>query len=298
MRQLFLAFAIVLTLQTGRAAAQAVEGSPLPASDGVAGFEVSYGEVYADRSSGSLKADVYLPEGDGPFPGVVLVHGGAWYMGSRHNMAWCARRLARVGFTAVSISYRLAPEHKFPAQLEDCKSAVRWMRANAERLKMDPERIGGFGYSAGGHLVALLGATGEAGQEEGKAGDTAASSRLQAVAAGGAPCEFRFLPADLNLLTYWLGGTRRAAADAYRLASPTVFASADDPPMVFWHGSKDRTVPIASAQAMVRALQAVGGSAELHVVEGKGHTQAFFDGEAFDNCVRFLSETLEHDPHE
>ncbi|MEM9353300.1 MAG: alpha/beta hydrolase [Planctomycetota bacterium] len=296
MRLLPIAAALLLLAVPREASAQATEGPPRQPEAGLSGYRVDYGEVYATRQSGLLKADVYQPDGEGPFPGVVLVHGGAWYMGSRHNMAWCARRLARLGFTAVSISYRLAPQHKFPAQIDDCRDAVRWMRANADRLKIDPQRIGGFGYSAGGHLVALLGATAEADEKGPTAGDTARSSRLQAIAAGGAPCEFRFLPADLDLLTYWLGGPRRAAAEAYRLASPTVFASADDPPMVFWHGSRDRTVPISSARAMVRALRAAGGSAELHVVEGKGHTQAFFDAEAFDACVRFLAEELDHEP--
>ena len=93
-----------------------------------ADFDAHYGEVYVERDSGSLKADVYLPKGEGPFPGVVVVHGGAWYIGTRAQLSGVAQLLARHGMTAVAISYRLAPQHKFPAQIEDCKAAVRWMR--------------------------------------------------------------------------------------------------------------------------------------------------------------------------
>ncbi|HEX6963228.1 MAG TPA: alpha/beta hydrolase, partial [Lacipirellula sp.] len=106
-------------------------------------YQATYGEVYVERDSGPLKADIYVPEGEGPFPGVLVVHGGAWRMGTRGQLAGVAQQLAEHGFTAVAISYRLAPQFKFPAQIEDCRDAVRWMRTNAHRLKIDPERIGG-----------------------------------------------------------------------------------------------------------------------------------------------------------
>ena len=110
-------------------------------------FESHYGEVYVERDSGPLKADLYIPEGKGPFPGVLVVHGGAWYMGTRAQLSGFAQLLASRGMTAVAISYRFAPTHQFPAQIEDCKEAVRWMRRHTKRLKIDPEQIGGFGRS-------------------------------------------------------------------------------------------------------------------------------------------------------
>ena len=119
--------------------------------------DVLRNQVFVERDSGPLAADVYRPRGAGPFPGMLVVHGGAWRMGARADLATIANGLAEHGYTAVAIDYRLAPTYKFPAQIYDCQAAVRWMRSHASELKIDPTRIGGFGYSAGGHLVALLG---------------------------------------------------------------------------------------------------------------------------------------------
>ncbi|MFT3771562.1 MAG: alpha/beta hydrolase [Minicystis sp.] len=112
----------------------------------------------------------------------------------------------RRGYTAVAISYRLAPAATFPAQLYDCQAAVRWMRSHASEYKIDPEHIGGFGYSAGGHLVAASSALDDNQlKEDGVAAD-APSARLQVVLAGGAPCDFRDLPLSSGILSYWLAG--------------------------------------------------------------------------------------------
>src|SRR6476659_9232127 len=119
--------------------------------------DVLRNQVFVERDSGPLAADVYRPRGAGPFPGMLVVHGGAWRMGTRADLAAIAKALAEHGYTAVAIDYRLAPQYKFPAQIYDCQAAVRWMREHAKELKIDPNHIGGFGYSAGGHLVALLG---------------------------------------------------------------------------------------------------------------------------------------------
>jgi acetyl esterase/lipase len=258
-------------------------------------IDMEFGQVYAEPESGPLKADVYMPKGEGPYPGVLVVHGGAWYIGTRLQLSTVAQLLAQHGFTAVSIDYRLAPKHKFPAQIEDCKAAVRWMRDEAKRLKVDPERIGGFGYSAGAHLVCLLGATNEDDGLEGTAGKATTSSRLQAVACGGAPCEFRILEPDEGLLKFWLGGTRREQPEQYRLASPAAFASADDPPMFFFHGERDDLVPLASPIHMCRVLQDVGVRSDLYVVPEAGHNRALLDRTALDKSIEFLAEQLKQE---
>jgi len=256
-------------------------------------YESHFGEVYAERESGPLKADLYVPEGKGPFPGVLVVHGGAWYMGTRAQLSGFAQLLASRGMTAVAISYRFAPAHKFPAQIEDCKTAVRWMRRHTDRLKIDPTRIGGFGYSAGAHLVALLGTTdAEDGLEGNLNRADSPSTRLQAVAGGGAPCDFRTIPLDLGMLSFWLGCTRRQRAEQYRLASPAEFVSSDDPPMFFFHGEKDDLVPLASPTAMCQELKRVGVSAELYVVPDVGHIFAVLDRTALEKCATFLAEEL------
>ena len=255
--------------------------------------DASFGQVYLDRESGPLKADVYAPRGDGPFPGVLVVHGGAWRMGTRGQLAGVAQRLAKNGFVAVAISYRLAPVYKFPAQIDDCKGAVRWMRTNAERLKIDPDHIGGFGYSAGAHLVTLLGTTdAEDGLEGVDDPASVPSTRLQAVAAGGTPCDFRPLPEDIEGLAFWLGGSRAKVPEQYRLASPASFVTADDPPMFFFHGENDDLVPLVSPQQMRDALTRVGVAADLYVVPRLGHIASCVDRGAIDRSIAFLGQHL------
>ena len=145
-------------------------------------FEIRNDIVYSKVGDRELLLDAYLPEKGGPSPAVLVVHGGAWRMGNRKQLRGYAEALAKTGFVCFAIDYRLAPEHKFPAQIEDCRSAVKWMRANAAHYKVDPKKLGAIGYSAGGHLVSLLGTTGEAPTKENGNVDT----RLQVVVAGGA----------------------------------------------------------------------------------------------------------------
>ncbi len=255
--------------------------------------DVTYGQSYVDRDGVSLKADVYVPRGDGPFPGVLVVHGGAWRMGTRYQLAGVAKMLAEHGLTAVAISYRLAPEFKFPAQIEDCKAAVRWMRTEAAKWKIDPEHIGGFGYSAGAHLVSLLGTTCPDDGLEGVDDPTRQpSTRLQAVAAGGAPCDFRPLPPEVDGLAFWLGGTQAQLPDQYRKASPAAFVSADDPPFFFFHGETDQLVPLDSPTHMCTNLKAAGVPAELYVVPKLGHMACARDKDAVARAVEFLAAHL------
>jgi acetyl esterase/lipase len=269
----------------------------IPAAPCRAGkYDVTYGETYAQRDSGPLKADVYVPQGEGPFPGVIVIHGGAWRMGTRAQLAGVAQQLAAHGLTAVAISYRLAPQYKFPAQIDDCKEAVRWMRTNAANWKIDPEHIGGFGYSAGAQLVALLGTTDAKDGLEGVP-DPAKfpTTRLQAVAAGGAPCDFRPIPPNVAGLAFWLGDTQAHVPEQYRLASPAAFVTPDDPPMFFFHGESDDLVPRLSPERMVAALTAVGVPTELYIVPGCGHIMACMNWAAIDKSVAFLAAHLTAD---
>jgi acetyl esterase/lipase len=256
-------------------------------------YKAAYGETYAQRESGPLKCDVYEPEGDGPFPGVLVVHGGAWRMGTRGQLAGVAEMLAKHGMTAVAISYRLAPQYKFPAQIEDCKEAVRWMRANAKKLKIDPERIGGYGYSAGAHLVSLLGTTDAKDGLEGISDPSKApSTRLQCVAAGGTPCDLRLLPPNIQGLSFFLGGSRATCPEQYRLASPAAFITPDDPPMFFFHGQDDQLVPLFSPTRMQKSLSDAGVESELYVVPNLGHTAAAMDRGAITKAIAFLEDHL------
>jgi acetyl esterase/lipase len=257
-------------------------------------FDAEYGRTYLERETGPLKADLYIPHHAGPHPGVLVVHGGAWKMGTRAQLSGIAQLLAKQGFSAVAISYRLAPESKFPAQIEDCKAAVRWMRSHAEELKLDPTRIGGFGYSAGAQLVALLGTTDADDGLEG-AENTAElpSTRLQAVVGGGTPCDFRIFPIDEQWLSFWLGGSRREVPEQYRLASAAAFVSDDDQPMFFFHAENDEIVPVFSPRGMCEAMKTCGCSAELYVVPMIGHTAAAYDRTALEKGIAFLAQHLQ-----
>ncbi len=256
-------------------------------------FETHSNLTYVDRGDKELKADVYVPTGDGPFPGVLMIHGGAWVTGAKWQMAHHAEKVATAGYTVVSINYRLAPKHKFPAQIHDCKEAVRWMRRNAKKYKIDPKRLAAYGYSAGGHLACLLGMTD---QKDGLEGSDdvkdAPHTRLQAVVGGGAPCNFHWLARDSKALNMFLGGSRAEKPDAYRLASPTNFVTRDDPPVFFFHGSNDLLVPISSPQMMKKRLEEVKVQTSMHTSDGKGHIAAFFDSTSIEKAIGFLDNVL------
>ena len=252
--------------------------------------------VYANRGDLQLKADVNVPEGEGPFAAVLLVHGGSWRGGNKQQLGFVGGRLARNGYTVVAINYRLAPDHKFPAQIEDCKSAVLWMRNNAERFRIDTHRIGAWGYSAGAHLVTLLGCSDPSHELEGPDAASAAnvSTRVRAVVAGGTPCDFHDLPpdSDSDRLAYWLGGTRAEVAEQYDRASPVRYVSSDDPPIFFYHGDADELVPLSSPTAMKKKLQEVSVDCELYTISEANHIGAALNGEANKRGIEFLDRYL------
>ncbi len=256
-------------------------------------YEASRDVTYVERDGESLKADIYVPAGEGPFPTVLCVHGGAWRFGARGDMGLIARSLAESGYVAATISYRLAPAHKFPAQIEDCREALRWIREHADEYKVDPKRVAALGYSAGGHLVALMGVTGKAEDTIGPENSPwKFDSRLKAVVAGGAPCDFREMPADKRILAYWLGGTRAENPDVYEAASPAKFVSAKAPPTFFFHGERDRLVKMKSPTAMMSLLKEAGVPTEMHVVSGARHIPAFLNTNAYVESIKFLDKYM------
>ncbi|MEE2826940.1 MAG: alpha/beta hydrolase [Planctomycetota bacterium] len=252
-------------------------------------IEYTRGEDYR------LTLDVYEPEGEGPFPAVLAIHGGAWRSGSKITMLRHAWKLASAGYVVVAINYRHAPEHKFPAQIHDCKQAVRWMRKHASQYSIDPDRIAAFGYSAGGHLAALLGTTSAEGQLEGPGettGNGQLSARVQAVIAGGAVCDFSWIDPESTLLKYWIGATRETDPAAYLAASPIHYISKEAPPFFFYHGKKDAIVPFSSAERMHRKLTEQGTPSKFIPVAGKGHLATFADIQQIEACIDFLRQHM------
>ena len=217
----------------------------------------------------ALNMDIYYPTvNNGPFPVAMYVHGGGWRTGDKAvgTGQTDIPALQAAGFLVVSVNYRLAPEYKFPAMIEDVKCAVRSLRAHAGQYNLNPDRIGAWGTSAGGHLVAMLGTTDEtAGFEVGEYLDY--SSRVQAVVV-------MFGPADLTVGLGEAGNRARSIFGDFDLglASPVTYVSADDPPFLILHGEKDTTVSIRQGEILLKALEQVNVPAELVRVANAGHS--------------------------
>lgn len=249
--------------------------------------------TFIERGEKKLTADFYLPEGPGPFPGVLMVHGGAWVGGNSWNVIVHARYLASRGYVVMATNYRKAPKNVWPSQLDDCKAAVRFMRKESAQYKIDPDRLGAWGYSAGGQLVSLL-ATSESkdGLEgaDAKPGDP--STRLQAVVAGGAPVDFMDQPPNSRIYSFFLGGTPREKPEAYRTASAASFVTRDDPPMFFFHGANDLLVRRGGVERLIGKLKEQGVEADLYIVPGVEHMGAFLSPSTMTKSVEFFDRVL------
>lgn len=254
-------------------------------------FTVERNVVYDIAGNEELKADIYLPtkKSDGLRPGVLMIHGGAWMSGNKFNVAAHAMKLARNGYVVMAINYRLAPKHKFPAQLEDCTTALRWFGQHADKYETNTERMATYGYSAGGHLACLLGL--KSAQNPIQL-DDAREIKLRAIVAGGAPCEFRVIPERSRALAYWLGGTREDLPEQYREASPTAFVSKKAPPVFFFHGDQDKIVPLRSPEALRTLLIQQQTQVEMKVVKEHDHIMTFFHGPSMDAAREFLDTNL------
>ncbi|MEY4565105.1 MAG: Carboxylesterase NlhH [Planctomycetota bacterium] len=238
--------------------------------------------VFCEVGEQKLKADLYRLDDETRKPVVIMIHGGGWAAGDKWHMADHARQLAREGFVAFSVNYRLAPQWKFPAQVEDCREALKWVQQNADKYQMDPDRLALYGYSAGAHLAALLGCNPQPGLPP-----------VKAVVAGGAPCDFTELSLENRTMAYFLGGSREEKPDVYRQASPKAFASKDDPPFFFFHGDVDRIVPLHNSRCLHDALQKCGIDSQFHEVTGQGHLLTFVNPEARLKAVEFLQKKLQ-----
>lgn len=245
------------------------------------GVKVIRDVEYARVDDKALLLDLYLPpKGDEPRPLVVWIHGGGWKAGSKERCP--AVPLSGQGFAVASINYRLSTEAKFPAQIHDCKGAMRWLRAHAKEYGFDPERIGVWGSSAGGHLVALLGTSGGVPEVEGDVGgNLKQSSRVQAVCDFCGPSSFREEDLDSReqgerfggraSVVQLLGGPVGESRDKARQASPVTYVSGDEPPFLIVHGDRDPTVPVSQSKLLAAALKKTGTDATLHIVPGAGH---------------------------
>ena len=258
--------------------------------------------AYVENGHERQKLDLYIPaQGVKPLPLIIWIHGGAWKGGNKERSP--ALQFLDRGFAVASVNYRLSQHAVFPAQLEDCKTAVRWLRAHAEEYGLNMDRFGAWGGSAGGHLVAMLGVTGDT-KDFDVGPHLKFSSQVQAVAN-------YFGPADLTSMgaqsgpestmkhdapdspeSQLIGGPILENKEKAKKASPLTYVSRGDAPMLLVHGDKDPLVPWQQSQVLYDALQKAGVSSELRIVKNAGHG-AGFGAPEFIAVAAFFKERLQ-----
>ena len=231
---------------------------------------------YSNPDDQHLQLDIARPsKGDGPLPAILLIHGGGFRAGTRQGYDNLCMRLAQQGYVAATVTYRLAPKYQFPAAVYDCKAAVRWLRANAGKYHIDPERVGVTGGSAGGHLALFLGVTGDVKAFEGDGGDADQSSKVACVVSFYGPSDFTksygHSKDAAEVLPLFLGGDLEKAHRRHIEASPLYWVTPDAAPTLCIHGTKDDYVAYEQATWMVDKLKAADVEADLLTIEGAGH---------------------------
>jgi acetyl esterase/lipase len=256
------------------AAATCVSSIEVHASNGTTSGNVEKDITYAVIDSAVLKMDIYYPGSiTGLAPAVVFVHGGALVYGNRSYMAGLqySRELLERGYLVASIDYRLAPRYRWPAQIEDTKCAIRYLRANANKYRLDPNRIGALGPSAGGHLVAMLGITNSSVGFDNSGGYFDQSSRVQAAVDMYGTTELATAGANVTKdFNAWFG-TPNPSEETLRKASPITYVTGDSAPFLILHGELDDMVPPSQSRVFYERLRAVGVTATLVMVKNAGH---------------------------
>lgn len=253
--------------------------------------------------------DLYLPEkpSDKPLPLLIWIHGGGWQAGSKGGCYFTY--LVGQGYAAASIEYRFSQKALFPAQIQDCKAAIRWLRANAKKYNLDPKRFAAGGDSAGGHLSALVGTSGGKKAFPVMGGNESYSDRVQAIVDLYGPTDFNTVMAQAaadptkNVFNFNHGdpysmligvdlGSDRTKGEA---VSPAHYVSKDNPPYLILHGDKDSLVPYAQSLELQSGLQKVGVPVYLQKFAGSGHGGAPFSNAAVHDLVKkFLDIYLGH----
>jgi triacylglycerol lipase len=210
-----------------------------------------------------------------------MIHGGAWISGDKWNVIDHAIQMAQSGFVVMAINYRLAPAFPWPAQLVDCQAALGWIEKHAEEWQADIERLGVWGYSAGGHLALMMALE-----------QKAELPRIRACVAGGPPCNLDYIPLKSQMLAAFLGGSRERFPDRYRDASPIYLLSPDDPPLFVFHGDQDSIVPIENSRQMLNKIVELGITHEYRAVPNLGHLMTFLDRKSRLDAIEFLKKHL------
>jgi acetyl esterase/lipase len=245
--------------------------------------------LYATAGGEKLMLDIARPTTPGPYPVLVGFHGGAWKYGNRRDLSKpvggmldfgsagprsLIELIAEQGYVVVSASYRLAPTHKWPAQIEDAKTAIRFLRANAKKYDIDPEHVGAFGFSAGGHIVALLGTVDKSEGLEGTLYPEH-SSKVQCVVDYFGPTDLTLYAESDGLekayMKPFLGAKFKDKPDVYKQASPLFHVKSNAAPTLIVHGTADVIVPIIHSERFLEKLTEANVPSRMITVKGKGH---------------------------
>jgi acetyl esterase/lipase len=284
-----------------------------PKEADISGIRNKFLDIPYATISNAQKLDIYLPEkGNGPFPVILSIHGGAWLAGDKRDgqVTPMLEGLKR-GYAVVSVNYRLTREAKWPAQIHDCKGAVRWIRAHAKEYKLNSDKIAAWGGSAGGHLSAMLGTSGSIKSLEGPTlGNPEQSSRVQAVVDWFGPTNFSKMDEQLKESAVerpmrhsvaqspesaLLGKNLEDVPSLIKEADPGTYVSSDDPPFLIQHGLEDNLVPFQGSVLLARKLGKVLGhehvSLELFAATGHGGG-AFGTEENMRRVFNFLDKYL------
>jgi acetyl esterase/lipase len=302
------AFAALLVLcsmslwaQPPQRAAQDRPQDPPPQGRVPKGVQALRDVEYGRAGDIPLLLDLYVPEkAEGRLPLIVWIHGGAWLGGSK---AQCpAIRFAARGYVVASVEYRLSPVATFPAQIQDCKAAIRWLRANAGKYHIDPDRVGAWGASAGGHLVALLGTAADV-KEFDVGAHLDQSSKVQAVVDFFGPAELHTMGREWSTMKHdepdspesrLLGGPIQENLEKSRKASPMTYVSKNAPPFLIVHGDKDPLVPYDQSVRFEKALKEAGVEVSFYTVKGGGHG-GFRDPAVDERVAEFFDKRLKAD---
>jgi acetyl esterase/lipase len=255
--------------------------------------------AYVSGGHARQTLDLYLPPAPGPSPLIVWIHGGAFRMGSKEDRV--PLEMLEQGYAIASLNYRLSQHARFPAQIEDCKAAVRWLRAHAEGYELDPERFASWGESAGGHLAAMLGTAGH--ERSFDVGEHLEfSSRVQAVLDFFGPTDFgqmdaHRLPEGMvhdgadSPESQLVGGPIQERPAEVARANPVAYVTSEAPPFLVVHGDRDPLVPYHQSTLLVAALQAAGVPVTFYTVAGAGHGN-FSDPQIPTLAREFLADSL------
>ena len=254
---------------------------------------------YGKGGDQPLTLHLAMPEKlDKPAPCIVVIHGGAWRAGDKSQHIAQIFDFAKKGYVSVSVGYRFCPKHVFPAQVEDAKCAVRFLRANAEKYRIDKDRFGAIGFSAGAHLSMMLGTMGKEDGLEGSGGSPDESSKVQAVVAFFGPTDFNaedIPPISVGLLNDFVGATKENDKGERKKASPITYVTKDDAPLLIFQGTKDPLVPHTQAYKMTDAMTAAGVPGRVELLLGAGHGWGGKEVQrSFAQTMEFFGEQLKH----